>query len=130
MIVRLRTAVVLLGEDGSLLLAGDDPRAVHAEVAHVDPLVLVSLAGQGQPEGGEVHVKSVLGPGAHHDVTVLLLIRILHCHHLPPRSVGAVHGEADWGNPDDSAICCQDGVIVRLPQLLVSIIIVIEVLQK
>ena len=81
-------------------------------------------------KGSEVHVEGVLGPGAHHDVAVLLLIRILHCHHLPPCSIGAVHSEADWGNPDDSAICCQDGVIVRLPQLLVSVIIVIEVLQK
>ena len=115
MIVRLRTAVVLLGEDGPLLLAGDDPRAVHAEVAHVDPLVLVSLAGQGQPEGGEVHVEGVLGPGAHHDVTVLLLIRILHCHHLPPCPVGAVHSEADRRNPDDGAVRSQDGVVVRLP---------------
>ena len=62
MIVWLRTAFVLLGEDGPLLLAGHNPRAVHAEVAHVDPLALVSLPRQGQPEGGEVHVEGVLGP--------------------------------------------------------------------
>ena len=62
-------------------------------------------------------------------MAVLLLIRVLHGHHLASCPVGAVHGEADWGNPDDGAIRSQDGVVVRLSQLLVGVIIVVEVLK-
>ncbi len=115
MIVRFGTALVLLSEDGACLLRGHDPGAVHAEVAHVDPLALVRLPRQGQSEGSQVHVKGILGPGAHHDVTVLLLRGVLHGHDLSSRPVSAVHRETDRGNPDDGAVRSQDGVIVRLP---------------